>query len=130
MNLNNVIVMEVQCERFVKYALPAIRALVAKRLIEEKAMSQTEVANFLGVSQASISQYLSSKRGKKLVKEISSIPELKAAVNNLSELLVSKNCSEEEKSKAVCSVCKLVTEKISYSTMEKHSRGNVIETKK
>ncbi|MBO3757502.1 MAG: helix-turn-helix domain-containing protein [Candidatus Brockarchaeota archaeon] len=101
-----------QCERFVKYALPAIRALVARYLIEEKNMSQTEVASFLGVSQASISQYLSSKRGKKLVKEISSVPEIKTTINKLAEMLVNKNYSEEEKSKAVCSVCKLVGEKI------------------
>jgi predicted transcriptional regulator len=112
MNLYIVITMDVQCERFVKYALPAIRALVAKRLIEEKKMSQTEVASFLGVSQASISQYLSSKRGKRLVEEISSVPELKTAINRLAEMLIDKNCSEEEKSKAVCSVCKLVGEKV------------------
>jgi len=103
--------MAVRCEQFVKYALPAVRALVSKKLIEE-GMTQTEVASLLGISQASISQYLSSKRGRKLVRELSSIPEIRQAIDDLTEILVSKEHSSEEKSDAVCKVCKLIAEKI------------------
>ena len=46
-----------------KSALPALRAMVAKRLREEYHMTQQEVAKRLGVTQASISNYARKTRG-------------------------------------------------------------------
>ncbi|MEM3391769.1 MAG: helix-turn-helix domain-containing protein [Archaeoglobaceae archaeon] len=48
----------------VKYILPAIRAMVAKELIE-RGYKIKEVAEMLGLTQAAVSQYLASKRGKR-----------------------------------------------------------------
>ena len=46
-----------------KSALPALRAMVAKRLQDEYHMTQQEVAKRLGVTQASVSNYARKTRG-------------------------------------------------------------------
>jgi predicted transcriptional regulator len=46
-----------------KSALPALRAMVAKRLQEEHHMTQQQVAKRLGVTQASVSNYARKTRG-------------------------------------------------------------------
>ena len=48
------------------YILPAIRKEVAKILIEDYEMKQKEVAEILGITDAAVSQYLSSKRAAEL----------------------------------------------------------------
>ena len=46
-----------------KTSVPALRALVAKRLINEHNFSQKETAKLIGVTQAAISNYLRGTRG-------------------------------------------------------------------
>lgn len=46
-----------------KSALPALRAMVARRLQEDYHMTQQEVAKCLGVTQASVSNYARKTRG-------------------------------------------------------------------
>ena len=53
------------CESCVRELIPLIRASVAKELIKKHRYKQTEVAKKLGITQASISWYLSGKRGKR-----------------------------------------------------------------
>ncbi len=50
-------------EMVAKSALPALRAMVAKRLQEGHHMTQQEVAKRLGVTQASVSNYARKTRG-------------------------------------------------------------------
>jgi predicted transcriptional regulator len=51
------------CEVMVLKVLPAIRAEVARIMIQDFELQQQKVADLLGVSKAAVSQYLSSKRG-------------------------------------------------------------------
>ena len=46
-----------------KSALPALRSMIARRLQKEYHMTQQQVANRLGVTQASISNYARKTRG-------------------------------------------------------------------
>ena len=46
-----------------KSALPALRAMVAKRLREEYDLTQQQVAERLGITQASVSNYARKARG-------------------------------------------------------------------
>ncbi|MCK4928941.1 MAG: transcriptional regulator [Methanosarcinales archaeon] len=51
------------CEIMVQKILPAIRAELARIMMQELEMSQQNIAGRLGVSKAAVSQYASSKRG-------------------------------------------------------------------
>ncbi len=86
-----------------KSALPALRAMVAKRLQGEYHMTQQQVAACLGVTQASISNYARKTRGMmvnlekddtvskaadKIAKELSSEhPDNREALRSMTEVL-------------------------------------------
>ncbi|MDK2863260.1 MAG: uncharacterized protein PWQ46_970 [Methanomicrobiaceae archaeon] len=52
-----------RCDSLVRRLLPAMRAEMVYRLVNERGISQSEVSKRLGVSRAAISQYMSRKRG-------------------------------------------------------------------
>ena len=70
-----------KCEETV-LLFPAIRAEITRKLINEYAMSQSKIAEILGITQAAVSQYMKSTRGKQLLKN----PEI--------DLLINKMCRE------------------------------------
>lgn len=86
-----------------KSALPALRAMVAKRLQDEYHMTQQEVAKRLGVTQASVSNYARKTRGvmvnlegdstvsraaDKIAKELASErPDSREALRSMTEVL-------------------------------------------
>ncbi|MEM3723180.1 MAG: ArsR family transcriptional regulator [Candidatus Hadarchaeales archaeon] len=51
------------CEIVVREILPAIRAMVVKKLVDSHHLSQIEVARKLGITQPAVSQYLRMLRG-------------------------------------------------------------------
>jgi len=46
-----------------RVSVPAIRALVARKLVKEHSMNQQDVAKALGLTQAAVSNYLRGRRG-------------------------------------------------------------------
>ena len=86
-----------------KSALPALRAMVARRLQENHHMTQQQVAKCLGVTQASVSNYARKTRGMmvnlesdptvaraadKIAKELSSTePDRREALKSMTEVL-------------------------------------------
>ena len=67
------------------YVLPAIRRELAKTLVKKHKHSQKEVAEFLGVTEAAVSQYLKSKRGKELVFDKDIINEIEDSAGRLAK---------------------------------------------
>ncbi|MAH33170.1 transcriptional regulator [archaeon] len=49
------------------YIMPALRREIAKSLIKDFNFTQKQVAEYMGLTEAAVSQYLSSKRGKDVV---------------------------------------------------------------
>jgi predicted transcriptional regulator len=86
-----------------KSALPALRAMVAKRLREDYHLTQQQVARRLGVTQASVSNYARKTRGMmvnlesdstvakaadKIAKELSlESPDSREALRSMTEVL-------------------------------------------
>lgn len=55
--------MKPPCEIIVTKILPHVRANIVKILVKEYKMKQIEVSERLGITQASVSQYITSTRG-------------------------------------------------------------------
>lgn len=73
-----------------KSLIPAIRAILAKKLITEHKMKEEVVAKVLGVTQAAISNYIRGTRGDlELIDKLSSIPEIMRKVEDIAQDLVS-----------------------------------------
>jgi uncharacterized protein len=74
------------CEVAVKTVSPAIRALLAKTLLEQHHMRQVEVADTLGITQSAISKYFKNIRGTTI--PIDHVPEVQTLVGQMANLLV------------------------------------------
>ena len=73
-----------------KSLIPAIRAILAKKLTTEYKMKEEVVAKVLGVTQAAISNYIRGTRGDlELIDKLSSINEIMRKVDDIAQDLVS-----------------------------------------
>ena len=77
-----------------KSALPALRAMVARRLQQNYSMTQQQVAKLLGVTQASISNYARKTRG--MMVNLESDPAVTKAADKIARDLSAKNPDQRE----------------------------------
>ena len=79
--------MKTPCELVVGKILPALRASVVKELSGKYHMKQSDIAKKLGITQASVSQYLSSARagGTKITE---SFPKIQTYANDIAKRIV------------------------------------------
>lgn len=97
--------MKPHCIHMVKYVLPAIRAMVAKELIE-KGYKIKEVAEILGLTQAAVSQYLASKRGRRGLEFLEKNEEVKKIVAEIVDVVSRKGNVENEE--YLCKICEVI----------------------
>lgn len=93
------------CEYIVQYILPTFRLLVAKRLIKEHNFTQDTAAKKLGITQASISHYLYSKRGTRKINQIKRVPIIKKYVNRYVDNLVNDKSPSINDMPLFCELC-------------------------
>jgi len=58
--------LQLPCEFSVREILPAVRSIVAQKLIKERNLSEYKAANLMGLTPAAVSNYLKSRRGSNL----------------------------------------------------------------
>ncbi len=85
-----------------KSALPALRAMVAKRLQEEHHMTQQQVAERLGVTQASVSNYARKTRG--MMVNLEGDPRVARAADRIASELSSERPDNREALKSMTEV--------------------------
>ena len=106
------------CEVVVKEVLPAVRSILAKEL-KESGMTQDEIAEALGLTQASVSHYLKQARGKN-VKMLESDSRLKKQLHE------TVNRIKDKKADAVvefCTICKDIRKNVVCKFHKKSSPG-------
>ena len=100
--------LRVACEIVAKYALPTVRSMVAKKLVEEYGFSQVTTAEKLGTTQATISHYINSKRGNKMVEHFESIPMFQSFINKMVEEIKNNEGSSIDVIPMFCKLCELL----------------------
>ncbi|UCH31747.1 MAG: hypothetical protein JSV05_09725 [Candidatus Bathyarchaeota archaeon] len=101
--------MKLPCEVAVKSVVPAIRACLAKELIESYGLKQREAANLLGITQTAISKYSHHVRGSIL--PIAREKAIKVQIEKMAALLVSHESNVMALAFQICLTCRLVREK-------------------
>jgi hypothetical protein len=86
-----------------KSVIPAIRALVVRRLVEEHGMTQQEAAKLLGVTQPAVSKYLHEKRGAAI--KLNGIKEIDEATGEIAELVSSQKVPQIEVMSKIEAAC-------------------------
>jgi len=89
-----------------KSVIPAIRALVVKRLVEEHGMTQQEAAKLLGVTQPAVSKYLHEKRGAAI--KLNGIKQIDEATGEIAELVSSQKVPQIEVMSKIEAACDYV----------------------
>lgn len=104
--------MKAPCETIVWYLLPAMRAEIAKELVNEN-LTRSEIADKLGVSKAAVCQYVNKKRGAETALEQKSKKEIKL----FAKKIVSEGITEEEVAKGICILCGKLRKNLMESEM-------------
>ncbi len=109
--------MKTPCELVVGKILPALRASVVRELSGKYHMKQSEISKKLGITQASVSQYLSSARagGTKIIE---SFPKIQTYATDIAKRIV----QGEEKFQwysVMCVACKDIREDEEFCRMHK-----------
>jgi len=89
-----------------KSVIPAIRALIVKRLVEEHGMTQQEAAKHLGVTQPAVSKYLHHKRGAAI--RLHGIKEIDQATNEIANMVSSHKAKPIEVMSKIEAACEYV----------------------
>ncbi len=73
-----------------KTLIPAIRAIISRRLVNDYNMKEEDVARLLGITQAAVSNYIRGIRGDaELVKKLIDIPTIAKRIDEISRELAS-----------------------------------------
>lgn len=111
--------MKTPCELVVGKILPALRASVVKELSGKHHMKQSEIAKRLGITQASVSQYLSATRAGG-TKVTDSFPKIKIYAEDIANRIVDGQDKYEWYS-VLCTACKDIREDEAFCKMHKIS---------
>jgi len=100
------------CEIIVNRMLPHIRAEIVRILINGHNMKQIDVARMLGITQASVSQYISSVRGGDDVLQ-KMFPEMTQYAQSIAEKIASGE-NKEGQIALLCQICEHIREKENF----------------
>lgn len=70
-----------------KSVIPAIRAMVVRRLVDEHGMTQQQAAHLLGITQPAVSKYMHNKRG--IAIKLEGNRRVERAAKKIADMLVS-----------------------------------------
>lgn len=92
------------------YVIPAVRALVARDLIEVYSMTQKEVAKKLGMTQPAVCQYKKHMRGNR-AKALLENAKIGESISKISRSLAKNEMDSNEAGSEICELCKYIRER-------------------
>jgi uncharacterized protein len=97
------------CEVGVKTVLPAVKAIMARTIVEKHGLNEKQTADLLGLSQSAVSRYVGRERGNIL--NIEDTPEILALIDQMTTHIVKYPDNKAEFLKLFCQTCQTIREK-------------------
>jgi uncharacterized protein len=97
------------CEVGVKTVLPAVKAVMARSIVEKHGLNEKQTADILGLSQSAVSRYVGRERGNLL--EIEGTTEVIALIDQMVTHLIERPDNKTEFLKLFCQTCQTIREK-------------------
>lgn len=97
------------CEVGVKTVLPAVKAIMARLIVEKHGLNEKQTAELLGLSQSAVSRYVSKERGNLLTFE--NATEVLALIDQMVTHLIKEPNNRTEILKLFCQTCMAIREK-------------------
>ena len=111
--------MKTPCELVVGKILPALRAAVVRELSMKYHLKQAEIARKLGITQASVSQYLSSARAAG-TKMVDNFPKITTYANEMAKRIAAGE-DRFDVYAYICTACKDIRADEAFCKMHKVS---------
>ena len=110
------------CEIGVKAVLPAIRALLARTIVEKHGMKEEKAAEILGLSQSAVSRYVTKARGNTIA--IENVTEVQKLIDQMITFLIHEPNQQMKILQLFCQTCKIIREKgLMCQTLPEHTRS-------
>jgi uncharacterized protein len=97
------------CEVGVKTVLPAVKAIMARQIVEKHGLNEQQTATLLGLSQSAVSRYIGRERGNLIPIENST--EILALISQMVTSIIKEPNNKTEILKLFCQTCQAVREK-------------------
>lgn len=93
----------------VKTVLPAVKAIMARSIIEKHKLNEKQTADLLGLSQSAVSRYVTKDRGNIL--EIENVEEIQTLIDQMVTFLIEEPNKKMEILNLFCQTCQTIREK-------------------
>ena len=90
--------------------MPAVKAIMARTIVEKHGLKEKDTAALLGLSQSAISRYMNRGRGNNLL-EIENTLEVQMLIDKMVTYLVKEPEKKREIMALFCQTCKIIREK-------------------
>lgn len=97
------------CEVGVKTVLPAVKAIMARSIVQKHGLNEKQTAILLGISQSAVSRYVGRERGNLL--EIEGTTEVTTLIDQMVTHIVKQPENKKEFLKLFCQTCQTIREK-------------------
>src|ERR1035437_8501598 len=97
------------CEVGVKTVLPAVKAIMARSIVEKHGLNEKQTADLLGLSQSAVSRYIGRERGNLL--NIEGTTEALSLIDQMVTHLITEPDNKTEILKLFCQTCQTIREK-------------------
>jgi predicted transcriptional regulator len=111
-----------------KTLIPALRAILAKKLAEEHQIREDEISKMLGVTQAAISNYIRGTRGDpKLIQKLMEDKQVSQLINELSDILSSDMAYTPSSLAKFISLCNYIKSSLLICEIHHNLESNIDE---
>lgn len=111
-----------------KTLIPALRAILAKKLAEEHSIREDEISKMLGVTQAAISNYIRGTRGDpKLIEKLAADKQVSIMIKELSERLASDMAYTPSSLARFISLCNYIKSSLLICEIHHNLESNIDE---
>lgn len=111
-----------------KTLIPALRAILAKKLAEEHQIREDEISKMLGVTQAAISNYIRGTRGDpKLIQKLVADEQVSQLINELSDGLASDMAYTPSSLAKFISLCNYIKSSLLICEIHHNLESNIDE---
>jgi predicted transcriptional regulator len=98
------------CEVGVKTVLPAVKAIMARQIVEKHGYNEKQTADLLGLSQSAVSRYVGRERGANLL-SIESAQEVLTLIDQMVLSLIKEPQNKAKVLELFCKTCTTIREK-------------------
>jgi predicted transcriptional regulator len=98
------------CEVGVKTVLPAVKAIMARSIVQKYGYTEKQTANLLGLSQSAVSRYVGRQRGANL-SAIENTQEVSALIEQMVITVIKAPKNKAQLLDLFCTTCASIREK-------------------